>query len=127
MDQPDLEGGQCGDDGAGNHVDPDCVGVLEAQTQGEPMTHSPAIRLSHSSHTANAASAATASTAMNRPMVVCAPADRPKSQGEKNRLLPNSRFATSQSLALDHRSMAGFSRAFRSLAGFGPLQRNLFL
>ena len=106
VDEPDLEGGQCGDDGAGNHVDPTVSVSSKPKSQGEPMSHSPAIRLSHSSHTANAASAATASTAMSRPMVVCAPADRPKSQGEKNRLLPNSRFATSQSLALDHRSMA---------------------
>jgi hypothetical protein len=63
---------------------------------------------------------------------VSAPADRPKSQGEKNRLLPNSRFATSQILALDHRSMVRVSGAFQSLAGFSLLvlefsQPGLFL
>ena len=55
-----------------------------------------------------------------------------QSQGEKNRLLPNSRFATSQILALDHRSMVRVSGAFQSLAGFSLLvlefsQPGLFL
>ena len=72
------------------------------------MSHSPTIRFSHSSQIANAASAATDSTAMRMPTVEavchCAPVERPKSQGEKNRIMPRSKFPTSQSLALDQSS-----------------------
>jgi hypothetical protein len=61
-------------------------------SQGDTMSVRPAIRLSHSSQTANAASAAVDSTAMKIAMIEavchCAPVDGPKSQGEKNRIMP---------------------------------------
>src|SRR6516225_802654 len=78
-------------------------------SHGVAMSHSPATKLSHSSQTAKAASAAIDSTAIKSPMIdaICrgAPAERLNSQGEKNRIVPKSRFTTSQSLALDQSSI----------------------
>jgi hypothetical protein len=67
------------------------------------MSQSPAINLSHSSQTAKAASAVIDCTAMKSPMIdaVCrgAPANRPNSQGEENRIVPKDTFTTLQSFA----------------------------
>src|SRR6516225_443686 len=83
-------------------------------SHGVAMSHSPAAKLSHSSQTAKAASAAIDSTAIKSPMIdaICrgAPGERLNSQGEKNRIVPKTRFATSQSLALDQSSMTAYRR-----------------
>ncbi len=63
------------------------------------MTHSPTIRLSHSSQTAKAVSAATDSAAIKCPAIaaVCrgVPRDRLNSQGEKKRIIPKRRLEAS--------------------------------
>src|SRR5262249_36095460 len=55
------------------------------------------------------ASAAIDDTAMNIPMIEavchCAPAERPNSQGEKNRITLRTKLATSPSFGLDQSSM----------------------
>ena len=72
-------------------------------TQGETSVHNPTMRFSHSSQTANAASAAIASTAMTMPAIMAfseaLPASNANIQGEKNRIAPRTRFATSHNFA----------------------------
>src|SRR5580704_19558291 len=79
------------------------------RAQGDTIKASPAASVSHSSHIANAASAAIDDTAMKIPIIDAvwqgAPAGRLNSHGEKNKTMPSIKFATSQSLALDHSSM----------------------
>src|SRR5262245_14622927 len=79
------------------------------RSQGDTISARPAPRLTHSSQTAKAASAAIDDTAMNIPMIDavchCAPAERPNSHGEKNRIMPRIKLATSPSFALDQSSM----------------------
>ena len=78
--------------------------------------------MSHSSQIANAASAAIDDTAMKIPMTEAvwqgAPAGRLNSHGEKNNTMPSIKFATSQSLGLDHSSMTASVRPEHWLPGW---------
>ena len=71
------------------------------------ISASPAPRLSHSSQICEGSKRGNRCTAMNIPMIEavchCAPAERPNSHGEKNRIMPRIRLATSPSFALTNR------------------------
>src|SRR5215510_3204065 len=88
-----------------------CIAVVPAKpsTQGETRTHTPTIRLSHSSQTVNADNAAKDIAAITIPLITAfcdaAPLGKLKIQGDAKRATPRIRLATSQSLALVHSFM----------------------
>src|SRR5262249_41137820 len=88
-----------------------CIALVPAKlsTQGETRTHTPTIRLSHSSQTVNAANAAKDIAAITIPLITAfceaLPLGKLKIQGDAKRAPPRLRLATSQSLALVHSLM----------------------
>src|ERR1700745_381518 len=92
-------------------------------TQGETSVHKPTMRFSHSSQTANAAKAAIASTAITMPAIKAfseaIPVPYPNIHGEKNRMAPRIRLATSH-----HFAFVQFSIMTPSTEGFPvPINR----